>query len=267
MILVTGSAGFIGRNLVACLQDSGEQVYKLDRVDGDVFEQLAKVPWPEISYIYHLGAISNTTVLDVVDIYNHNIRFGLEIMELAIKYQIPIHYASSGAVYGNSIAQGHYTYNPLNYYALSKLTVDYWVMENKKRFKHVVGLRYFNVYGANEKKDDFATSPIYRFSEQAKKDGVIKIFSGSQHTYRDFVCVEDVIKATVTRSESNIYDVGTSAPINFLDVAELVSKKYDVSIKFIPMPDILKGKYQTYTKARQHILQPYKSVENWLKLN
>lgn len=265
MNLVTGSSGFIGRNLVAFLESSGEKVYKLDRLDGDVFEQLDKVPFEEIKYIYHLGAISNTTVLDVADIYKHNIHFSLVLMEKAIRWQIPIHYASSGSVYGNSIKDGSYAYNPLNYYALSKLTVDYWVLENIKRFKHINGLRYFNVYGPNEKKDDFATSPVYRFAEQAKNDGVIKIFSGSQYTYRDFVCVEDVINATINRYENGIYDVGTSAPINFLDVAELVSKKYDVGIKFIPMPEILKGRYQVYTKARRHIMQRYKSVEEWLK--
>lgn len=247
------------------LEGSGEQVFKLDRVDGNVFDQLSKVPWPEISFIYHQGAITDTTEKDITEIYGHNIRFTITLMEMAIKFQIPIHYASSASVYGNSIKDGSYSYNPLNYYSLSKLTVDYWVLENIKRFKYVVGFRYFNVYGNDERKNDYSISPIYRFVEQAKKDKIIKIFQGSQNTYRDFVCVDDVIKIITQRYQDNIYDVGTSAPISFLDVAELVSKKYDVGIKFIPMPEILKNKYQYYTKARRHFVHTYKSVEDWLK--
>lgn len=248
------------------LENSGEQVFSLDKVDGNVFDQLNTVPWSEISFIYHQGAITDTTETDITEIYRHNIRFTLTLMEMAIKFQIPIHYASSASVYGNNIKDGSYGYNPLNYYALSKLTIDYWVLENIKRFKYIVGFRYYNVYGNDERKNDFSTSPVYKFSEQAKT-GFIKVFEGSQNMYRDFVCVEDVIKIITERYQNNIYDLGTSVPISFLDVAQLISKKYDAGIKFIPMPEILKNKYQYYTKARRHIVHTYKSLEDWLKEN
>ena len=142
----------------------------------------------------------------------------------------------------------------LNYYAISKLTVDYWVKENLSRFKApVVGLRYFNVYGADEKKDDFCTSPVYRFSEQAKSTGVIKIFEGSEKTYRDFVCVEDVVKLTANLYHCHgTYDVGCGTSISFLDVAVMVAKKYNATIQFIPFPEVIKGKYQKYSIARPH---------------
>ena len=48
------------------------------------------------------------------------------MFEKAAKYNIPVKYASSASVYGNE--QG--IINPLNYYALSKVTVDYWVQDN-----------------------------------------------------------------------------------------------------------------------------------------
>ena len=131
-------------------------VHGFDAVDGDPIELAKDVPWNEITQIYHLGAISNTTELDVLKIQRWNVQSALQIMEKAIEHNIPVTYASSGSVYGNSMCQGQYEYNPLNYYAISKLTVDYWVKENLSRFKApVVGLRYFNVYGADEKKDDF----------------------------------------------------------------------------------------------------------------
>lgn len=262
MILVTGHKGFIGRNLVKHL--GSENVIGLDRLDGDVFEQLEALPWKDITKIYHQGAISNTTVLDVNDIYYHNIKFSLALFEKAIEHRCEVQYASSGAVYGNSDV---YLPQPLNYYALGKLTVDYWVMENIHRFKRVIGHRYFNVYGADEKKDDFATSPIYRFSEQAKKTGVITIFSGSHKTSRDFICVDDIVKVITTNVRvSGIYDLGTMKPVSFLDVAEWVSEKYNATVKFIPMPEILKGRYQFHTKARPHFTEfMFTSVKEWLE--
>lgn len=253
MILVTGHRGFIGRNLFKALQDQGHTVYGFDAVDGDPIELAEQVPWKDIEMIYHQGAISNTTELDVLKVQRWNVQSSVQIFEKAIKHKIPVKYASSGSVYGNSMSHGNYEYNPLNYYAISKLTVDMWVKENLEHFAAPInGFRYFNVYGADEKKSDFCTSPVYRFSEQAKKDGVIQIFSGSQNTYRDFVWVGDIINI-ITRTFDNhkIYDLGCGNPISFLDVAEIVSEKYNVPIKFIPFPEIIKGKYQKYSRARE----------------
>lgn len=253
MILVTGHKGFIGRNLKAHLEAEGHEVYGFDAVDGDPIELAEQVPWDKITKIYHQGAISNTTELDVLKVMRWNVQSSVQIFEKAIKHKIPVHYASSGSVYGQSMANyGSYDYNPLNYYAVSKYTVDLWVKENRSAFTApITGYRYFNVYGADEKKSDFCTSPVYRFSEQAKNDGVIKIFKGSQNTYRDFVWVGDIVKIITTNAEEGIFDLGCSHPISFLDVAEIVADKYDVPVKFIDMPEIIKGKYQTYSCARK----------------
>lgn len=267
MILVTGHKGFIGRNLVEHLESLGKKVYGFDAVDGDPIELAEQVPWSEIDFIYQQGAISNTTELDVLKIQRWNVQSSIQIFEKAIQYKIPVHYASSGSIYGNSIADHKtYDYNPLNYYALSKLTVDLWINENLSRFSApVVGFRYFNVYGADERKTDYCTSPVYRFSEQSKTDGVIRIFKGSQNTYRDFVWVGDVISIITKCHKSGIYDVGPSDPISFLDVAEIVSEKYDSTIKFIPFPEVIKGKYQRFTRARPHINHQYMSVKDFVQ--
>lgn len=263
--LITGHKGFIGRNLCKHVESSGDRVYGLDAKDGDVFVQLKLVPWEDIREIYHQGAISNTTELDVDKIYNLNIKFSIELFNYAMKYDIPVKYASSGSVYGNSKDK---SLSPLNYYAMSKMTVDMWVKENMSKFRNIVGFRYFNVYGADENKDDYATSPIYRFSEQAKRTGVINIYTGSQHTYRDFVCVEDVVSIITRNHKSGIYDLGTTKPISFLDVAILVADKYNAVVKFVPFPEVIKGKYQQYTQASdENYNHNFMSVEQWLLNN
>ena len=62
--------------------------------------------------------------------FTFNIEFSEWLFEKAAKYEIPVKYASSASVYGNE--QG--IINPLNYYALSKVTTDYWVQDNMDRF-------------------------------------------------------------------------------------------------------------------------------------
>ena len=266
MILVTGHKGFIGRNLKEHLEKQGHEVYGFDAVDGDPIELARKVPWDDIEMIYHQGAISNTTELDVIKVQRWNVQSSIQILERAIDNNIPVHYASSGSVYGNSMADhGSFDYNPLNYYAISKLTVDLWVKENLSRFKApVVGFRYFNVYGADERKSDYCTSPVYRFSEQAKNDGVIKIFKGSENTYRDFVWVGDIISIITQKHDTGIYDLGCSREMSFLDVALVVADKYDVPIKFIPFPEIIKGKYQRWTCARKIFDHDFMMVEDFV---
>ena len=70
--------------------------------------------------------------------------------------------------------------------------------------------------------------------------------------FRDFVCVEDLVAIVLSnRKRSGIYDLGTSEPISFKDVAEYVAECYNVEIEFIPFPEHLIGKYQEFTCAKR----------------
>lgn len=259
--LVTGHKGFIGSNLIEHLRRQGKVVIGLDAVYDDPIRQLLLMPWNDITEIYHQGAISDTTEKDVEKIYRNNVEFSIQLFNYAIHHKIPVKYASSASVYGNTEGQ----YNPLNYYALSKQTVDLWVQDNIDRFMNVVGFRYFNVYGQNENKTESTMSPITKFTRQAKT-GTIQVFEGSEKMIRDFVCVDDVI-SIITRPyfNSGIYDVGTGEPISFMDVAEMIAEKHNAKIETIPFPDKLKDKYQFYTKARQDFPDhKFMSVRDWL---
>jgi ADP-L-glycero-D-manno-heptose 6-epimerase len=258
MILLTGSNGFIASNFI---KTCGESILKLDFSNHmDIFN--SDFPWGEISKIYHLGAISNTTETDVDRIYNLNIKYSIALFEFAIRYKIPVAYASSASVYGKSFS---HQINPLNYYALSKATVDCWVQDNMNKFSNVIGCRFYNVYGSGEHHKGNQASPIHQFSLQAKNNGVIKVFEGSEKYYRDFVHVDDAIKCMTAERESGIYDIGTSSPISFLEVAKRVSRKYDSFIDIISFPHHLKNKYQEYTCAQRHYKYDFISVQDFLE--
>ena len=140
MIIVTGTQGFIGRHFLNELQDQGKDVIEVDQQGAWYFKSNFD-KWDEVELILHQGAISDTTFSDLKVLFSWNIDYGEWLLKQAIKHQIPIKYASSASVYGNTTD----TINPLNYYALGKVTLDYFVRDHIDEFKFVQGFRYYNV--------------------------------------------------------------------------------------------------------------------------
>ena len=246
MIIVTGSKGFIGRNFLKAFEDTDDVIIP---VDSDIIEWMVDgfKDWHKVDLVIHQGAISSTVEKDIDKIHYYNVHLTLKLFEKCIKYGIPVKYASSASVYGN--LQG--VFNPLNYYAISKLQIDYWVQDNIDEFSLIQGFRYFNVYGDGEGDKGDQASPVSKFTKQVKETGKLKLFEGSDNFYRDFVCVDDIVHLVLNnRKRSGIYDLGTSNPVSFQHVAECVAKKYNGEIEYVRFPNHLKGKYQDYTRAR-----------------
>ena len=246
MIIVTGSKGFIGRNFLKAFEDTDDVIIP---VDSDIIEWIVNdfKDWHKVDLVIHQGAISSTIEKDIDKIHYYNVHLTLKLFEKCIKYGIPVKYASSASVYGN--LQG--VFNPLNYYAISKLQIDYWVQDNIDEFSLIQGFRYFNVYGNGEGDKGDQASPVSKFTKQVKETGKLKLFEGSDNFYRDFVCVDDIVYLVLNnRKRSGIYDLGTSNPVSFQHVAECVAKKYNGEIEYVRFPNHLKGKYQDYTRAR-----------------
>jgi ADP-L-glycero-D-manno-heptose 6-epimerase len=142
------------------------------------------------------------------------------------------------------------------------------------RTAQVAGLRYFNVYGPNEQHKAFygtnMTSVAYQAFLQFKAAGAVKLFVGSDgygngEQRRDFVHVDDVVGVNMWLLErpdvSGIFNCGTGRAQAFNDVAaavintlrgtqasaqELASQGL---ITYVPFPDKLVGKYQSFTQA------------------
>jgi len=242
MIILTGDEGFIGKKFLEKL--SGKNVIKVEKRNSWHFRSFTE--WDKVELILHQGAISDTTCTNLK----------------AIKHQIPIKYASSASVYGNTSD----IINPLNYYAISKVIMDYWVQDNIDKFKLVQGFRYFNVYGDGEEHKEDQASPVSKFTKQVKDTGALKLFEGSDKFLRDFICVDDVVDIVLNNDKpSGIYDLGTSNPTSFQEVGELVAKKYNGTIEYIPFPEHLEGKYQTYTCAKIGWDYKFTTVEEYLQ--
>ena len=272
MIILTGSKGFIGQNFLKKLK--GEKVIEVEK---DNCQDFCKTftEWSNVKLIIHQGAISSTTCTDLELLINTNVAFTEWLFKQAIKYKIPVKYASSASVYGNTfdmhvVNRKHM--NPLNFYALSKVTVDYWVQDHIDEFKSIQGFRYFNVYGEGEDHKGNQASPVQKFTEQIKETGKLKLFEGSDKFQRDFICVDDIVEVVLYNNRpSGIHDLGTSKPISFQEVANLIATKYNGEIEYVPFPDHLIGKYQAYTCANMDWLKigdlPYqfKTMEDYVK--
>lgn len=248
--LITGSDGFIGSHLTLSMLNQNPILFEKGF-------SLAEIDWENVSRIYHLAASTSTYNTNIRDIYENNIKLSVMIFENAIRYGIPITYASSASVYGNN---DKWEINPLNQYALSKAMVDQWVMDHMKNFVNVVGLRLYNVYHPEtEIVKGNQASPIYTFEQQAKYEGEIRLFEGSECFFRDFVHVNDVIECMRIEKPSGIYDVGTGMACSFQYVVEETVKMFPgTNIKIIPFPENLKGKYQEYTIANSEHFSEHK---------
>jgi ADP-L-glycero-D-manno-heptose 6-epimerase len=245
MIILTGSEGFIGKNFIKAF--TGQQIIKIDKHNFHMFVDEFH-SWDKVDLIIHQGAISSTTEKDVRALYEWNIKASLDLFDIAIRHKIPVKYASSASVYGN--LQGEF--NPINHYAMSKLQVDYWVKDHIDDFSLIQGFRYFNVYGDHEDHKGDQASPVSKFTKQIEETGILRLFEGSDEFKRDFICVNDIVDIVLNNNKpSGVYDLGTSNPISFQDVAESVAARYNGRIETISFPDNLVGKYQKYTCAKQ----------------
>ena len=260
MIVVTGGNGFIGKNLVHSLRALGKEVVVVDynglaTWSPEVFLELIKadsVFASEIEVIYHQGACSDTTCYDPHYMMRVNLNYSTELLNLCIKKNIRLIYASSASVYGDGPFSEDAVCAPKNLYAKSKHLFDeYFKCYLGKIDSQVVGLRYFNVFGPLEENKGKMASVIQQFFQQTKKENKIKIFKNSKSYIRDFISVEDVVDVNLhflnNPQISGIYNCGTSNPRSFYDIAEIMSDKYGCKIEEIEMPKNLVGRYQKYT--------------------
>ena len=263
MIIITGSKGFIGKNFIRYLTENiNEAILEVDVHNAWDFLQTFN-NWDQVSLIIHQGAISSTTETDVDKLHRMNVWYSIELFEKAIQYQIPVKFASSASVYGNQ--QG--IINPINYYAITKVQMDYYIQDHINEFSSVQSFRYFNVYGNGEDHKGDQASPVSKFTKQVKDTGALKLFEGSDKFLRDFICVDDIVDIVLNNDKpSGIYDLGTSNPTSFQEVGELVAEKYNGIIKYIPFPEHLEGKYQTYTCAKKEWDYKFTTIKEYLQL-
>ena len=231
----------------------------------------------ELAAILHQGACSDTMATDGRYVMDNNYRFSMDVLSYCQQEAVPFIYASSAAVYGASqvFREEREFERPLNVYGYSKFLFDQIVRQRwDSNSAQVVGLRYFNVYGPRETHKGRMASVAFHLFNQYRASGTVKLFEGSGEfaageQRRDFVSVADVVRVNLwfleNQNKSGIFNCGTGASQTFNDVAvatvnalrradgketlSLDQLKAQGIIQYVPFPDGLKDKYQSFTQA------------------
>ncbi len=286
MIVVTGAAGFIGSCLVSKLNSLGHtnlilvddfsKIEKAENLHNKKFEsKIERVhfeKWLEqnpgkISYVFHIGARTDTSEFDKEIFDRLNVAYSKMLWNYCVKNDTPFVYASSAATYGG----GEFGYiddeikipklQPLNPYGWSKQEFDIWALQQTQTPPNWVGLKFFNVYGPNEYHKDRMASVIMHAFNQIKANGKVKLFRSHRPEFkdgwqiRDFVYVKDVVAVCIylfeNKIQSGIYNLGTGKARSFYDlaVATFNAMNTKVDIDFIDIPADIREKYQYFTEA------------------
>ena len=229
-----------------------------------------------VEAVLHQGACSDTMETDGHYMMANNYRYSLGVLEFCLEEEVPLLYASSASVYGagRTFREQREFEAPLNIYGYSKFLFDQAV---RQRFadapSQIAGFRYFNVYGPREQHKGRMASVAFHQFQQYRVEGRVKLFEGCDGygnggQMRDFVYIDDVVRVNLhflDHGTSGIFNLGTGRAQPFNDVAvatvnacraaegksalELPAMIAQGLVEYIPFPEALRGKYQSFTEA------------------
>lgn len=215
-ILVTGSSGFVGQNLVKRLEK------QLDKYEIIKYDRKSPKEYIKVDTVFHLAAYGNRhTQTDIDEIYKANVNLLLDLLR-NVKYERFINVGTSSE-YGTKDRpmREDDLLEPETFYAASKAagTLASQVFA-KQRDENIVTIRPFSLYGPGE--GDHKFIPILTRAVFSHKP--VKIAPG----VHDWIHIDDFIDAMllVAREADSlsgeIFNVGTGIQHTNKEVVRLV---------------------------------------------
>ena len=261
--LVTGGAGFIGSHVAQLLAEDGYDVVVLDNLatgyrenleglkhvrlveadvrDASVIDQLTD----GADVIFHLAAsVGNTRSIEN-PLYDSdvNVLGTLRVLEAARRARVrKVVCSSSAAIFGElkhlPIREDH-PCEPDTPYGVSKLAEEKHCLAYAKLYElEAICLRYFNVYGLNQRYDAYG-NVIPIFAHLLLRGNPLTIYGDGEQT-RDFVNVRDVARANIlaaqTRGLSGAFNVASGDALTINQLVELMRQAIgtDVTVEYGP---------------------------------
>lgn len=257
-----------------------------DYIDqGRFYSAFSQGEFGKVEAVFHEGACSDTMETDGKYMLANNYTLSCELLRACQQQGSRLLYASSAATYGGSTVfrESPDHEHPLNVYGYSKLLFDQYVRrtilqsDTATQFRNthqVVGFRYFNVYGPHEQHKGRMASVAFHQFHQFRDEGRVKLFGdyggySAGEQMRDFVFVDDVVAVNLwfydNPEKSGIFNLGSGRAQPFNEVALSVVNSLGAFkgqapillgnavekglIHYMPFPNALRGKYQSYTQA------------------
>ena len=288
-VLVTGGAGFIGSALVWALNQYGvERIVIADRLGSDekwrnlvplkfedyvdadeLMTRLNSATLGSFDLVLHMGACSATTELDASFLMRNNFEYTKNLAHWTRNHAGRFVYASSAATYGDGAA-GMDDHNestealaklrPLNAYGYSKQLFDQYAARSGL-LSHIVGLKYFNVFGPNEAHKSDMRSLVHKAYGQIQLTGRVQLFRSHRDDYqdgeqkRDFLYVKDAVAMTLhlamTHTANGLFNVGSGEAHTWIQLVDalFVAMGRERAVDFIDIPAAIRDKYQYFTQA------------------
>lgn len=257
--LVTGGAGFIGSNIISLLNEKGAAVVAYDNLSTGYLKNLD--PFPRVEFVkgeitdlemlkkamrgcdtvFHLAAsIGNAkSIAFPLEDSRVNVFGALNVAEAARDCGVrAVVYSSSAGMFGEPqylpVDEKH-PCEPDSPYGVSKMAGEKHLLCLGRLYRfRVACLRYFNVYGLNQRFDAYG-NVIPIFVTQILKGEGLTIFDDGEQT-RDFVHAGDVAAANVAAAEreaaAGVFNIGSGKAITINHLVEslkkLVPEKFEV---------------------------------------
>lgn len=282
-IAVTGGAGFIGSHIVEFLIKKGFSVTVIDNLHSGNKENLnlvkdkidfiqsdirdlgsLKKAFKNIDGVFHEAALASVqeSFSKPDEYHDVNVNGTENIFKLAKEFEFKIVFASSSSVYGNPAEipiKEDSPKRPINPYAQNKLDEELIAEKYTKLGVDIIGLRYFNVFG--ERQSENYAGVIIKFLKNIQ-EGKPPIINGDGLQVRDFVHVDDVVRANLTALESDVknafINIGTGITTSVLELANQIINSSGLSLKPIHS-NALEGD----VRASQADISLAKKLLNW----
>ena len=235
-ILITGSKGFFGKQLIERLKPVNFKIRQIDLEDGKNYRNLTEKDLKDVRYVVHLANSARIMPSwnNPAHYYTNNLcdttNFFITCQKAGVEKFM---YFSSSSVYGNNgeeYQSEHHELCPTNPYALSKMAAEHSLRLYEEATKLII-VRPFTMYGE--------TMPLVNNALvigkwiQAHKTSKAITIDGNGQQKRDFISVDDsvdVVLLLLELANSGTYNMGTGKSISMLDLSEL----FDSPIQFGP---------------------------------
>ncbi|MFA6956955.1 MAG: NAD-dependent epimerase/dehydratase family protein [Thermoanaerobaculia bacterium] len=261
-VVVTGGAGFIASHIVDAYVERGWDVTVLDDLStgersnvnpkarlvvGSVTDPavVAEVVRPGVDLLNHHAAQMDVrkSVADPVFDAEQNVVGSLRLFEAAVKSGVKsvIFSSSGGAAYGEPVfvpQTEEHPFAPMSPYGCAKLSVEHYLGYYRQvHGLRAVALRYGNVYGPRQKKHGEA-GVVAIFAGKMLAGETVTI-NGTGEQTRDYVCVDDVVRANMAVSEGELsgsFNVGTGVETSVVELFEALSRALGGSFPSVHAP-------------------------------